>query len=106
MLALGWALLLCVGVDFSNPLLPGSVRLDPSESIEGVHYGVLATRSTASPMPESTSDRRDASRRVETALAGAPRPRPQALERRRALVVPTVRHHADDLTPASPSEDH
>jgi hypothetical protein len=57
-------------------------------------------------MPESTSDRRDASRRVETALAGAPRPRPQALERRRALVVPTVRHHADDLTPASPSEDH
>ena len=30
MLALGWALLLCVGVDFSNPLLPGSVRLDPS----------------------------------------------------------------------------
>jgi hypothetical protein len=104
MRGLGLALLLCVCVDFSNPLLPGSVRLDPSESIAAVHVGTPATRSAPGPSPGSPSDRRDPSRRLETTAAGAPRR--TAVERRRALGVPTVSHHADDLTAPSPSEDH
>ena len=104
MRGLGFALLLCVCVDFSNPLLPGSVRLDPSESIAAVHDGTLATRSVAGPMPGNPSDRRDPSRRLETTAAGAPRR--AAIEWRRALGVPTVSHHADDLIAPSPSEDH
>jgi hypothetical protein len=104
MASLGWALLLCVCVDFSNPLLPGSVRLDPSESMAAVAHGPGPARSVASPMPGDPSDPRDLPRRLETVRAGAARP--AAAERRRVLGVPTVSHHADDLTPPSPAEDH
>ena len=104
MRGLGLALLLCVCVDFSNPLLPGSVRLDPSEAITAVHDGTLATRSVASPMPGNASDRRPLPRRLETAAASAPRR--AAIERRRTFGVPTVSHDADDLTAPTPSEDH
>jgi hypothetical protein len=31
---LGWLLALCLSVDASNPLLPGFVRLDPSQAIQ------------------------------------------------------------------------
>jgi hypothetical protein len=29
--------LLCLAIDFTNPMLPGSVRFDPSESVEATH---------------------------------------------------------------------
>jgi hypothetical protein len=55
-------------------------------------------------MPRNLSDPRDLPRRLETVRSGAPRR--AAAERRRALGVLTVSHHADDLTPPSLAEDH
>jgi hypothetical protein len=52
------ALLMCLSVDFSNPLLPGVVRLDESESIPALRAArvrpeeptALATRPAAIPV--------------------------------------------------------
>jgi hypothetical protein len=36
---LAYLIVLCVSVDFANPMLPGSVRFNADESIEGIHDG-------------------------------------------------------------------
>jgi hypothetical protein len=104
MTRLGWILLLCVAVDFSNPLLPGSVRLDPSESIAAAHVATSTARGVSSPVPARPLDRQAPPRRVEAHRAQWTRRAP--VERGWALGAPPVRHHADDRTAASPAEDH
>lgn len=37
MRALRFLVLLCLCIDFSNPMLPGAVRLEPGESVDAVH---------------------------------------------------------------------
>jgi hypothetical protein len=101
---LSWILLLCVAVDFSNPLLPGSVRFDPSESVAAVHPQTSTARSVPSPILLQPFDRRDPPGRQEAHQArrvgGAP------VERGWTLGVRPAHHHPDDRTTASPAEDH
>jgi hypothetical protein len=101
---LGGVLLLLVAVDFSNPLLPGSVRFDPSESVAAVHPQTSSARSVPSPILLQPFDRRDLPGRPEAHQArrvgGAP------VERGWTLGVLPAHHHPDDLSAASPAEDH
>lgn len=99
-----WVILLCVSVDFSNPMLPGSVRFDPSESIEAVHGGTAAPISAPSLLLARQPDRRELPQRLWIVQSG---PTPLAnFGRRRFLAVRPVRHQPDDLTAAFPAEDH
>jgi hypothetical protein len=104
MTRLAGILLLLVTVDFSNPLLPGSVRLDPGESVAAVHPATSAARSVSSPILLQPVDRRDPARRPDAHQArrvgGAP------VERGWTLGVRPARHDPDDRTAASPAEDH
>jgi len=105
MTRVGWIiLLLCVAVDFADPMLPGAVRLDPSEAIAGVPTDTSAMFSVPSPVQESTLDRRDPTGRLERHQGGGIRV--ALLERGWTRAVQPVRHSADDLTVASPAEDH
>jgi hypothetical protein len=98
---LGWVLLLCVWVDFSNPMLPGSVRFDPSESIEAVHAGTATPLSTPVPLLAREPGRRE---RPQGLLSVPP-----ALVRRvspRQRWFRPIRRQPEDLTAAFPTEDH
>jgi len=99
-----WVILLCVSVDFSNPMLPGSVRFDPSESIEAVHGGTAAPIGVPGPLLARQPDRRDLPQRLWIVQPGSTRLTTPG--RRRFLAVRPVRHPPDDLTAAFPAEDH
>ncbi len=94
--------LLCVSVDFSNPLLPGSQRLDPSESVYGVLANpsrVMAEAPKPTPLLEPGGAVRE--RAVISAAAVAPAPLNPGGQR------PAVRHlHRSRRDPPAPSEDH
>jgi hypothetical protein len=100
---LAWLILLWVVVDFSNPMLPGSVRFDPSESIEAVHGGTAISIAAPSlgvarqPAPLTLPHR------LWIKPSGSART--TMVERRRFLAVRPVRYQPDDLTPALPAED-
>jgi hypothetical protein len=95
--------LLCLSIDFTNPMLPGSVRFDPGESVEAAQagpYQELAGRA----LPASDPN-------------GAPPPAPLQSPATSSVAVigglrshlPMVRHRAresDSRTSASPLEDH
>lgn len=100
---LGFVILLCVLVDFSNPMLPGSVRLDPSESIEGIHGGSAGHIS----YPSSLQARQPARHQLQQRpWIVQPRSTHLAAPGRRWFVtVRPLRHQSDDLT-SSPTEDH
>jgi len=101
---LGWVILLCVSVDFSNPMLPGSIRFDPSESIEAVPSGTAAPINIPSARLARQLDRRELPPRLWIVQSGST---PLAnFWRRRFLAVRPVRHQPDDLTAAFPAEDH
>jgi hypothetical protein len=101
---LGWVILLCVSVDFSNPLLPGTVRFDPSESVEAVHGGTAAPSSAPSPRLARQPDRPAVLQRLWILPHGSIRV--TALGPRWFLAVRPVRHQPDDQTPALSPEDH
>ena len=101
---LGWILLLCVAVDFSNPLLPGSVRFDPGESVAAVHPQTSTARSVPSAISLQPFDRRDPPRRQEAHQVRRVRGTP--VERAWPLGVRPAHHHPDDASAASPAEDH
>lgn len=101
---LGWVILLCVSVDFSNPMLPGSVRFDPSESIEAVHGGIAAPISVPSPLLAGQPDPRELPQRSWIVQPGSIRV--ATLWPRWFLAVRPVRHQPEDLTAAFPAEDH
>jgi len=104
MTRVAWILLLCVAIDFSDPLLPGAVRLDPSESIAGVPTETAGAGSVSVPIREYPLEHRTPPRCLEVRPARAIKHGPVAREW--TLSVHPVRHSADDLTPASPAEDH
>jgi hypothetical protein len=97
-------ILLCVLVDFTNPLLPGSVRFDPSESIEALASGGLELLGCSTRPRGCQADRGQLEagpgvaplRSGELALAARPR----------VVTVRILRHRPDDLTPTSATEDH
>lgn len=101
---LGWVILLCVSVDFANPMLPGSVRFDPSESIDAVHSGTGVPTGAPSPLLARHPDRRALPQRLWIVPAG-PTPLPN-FGRPRFLAARPIRHQPDDLTAAFPPEDH
>lgn len=101
---LGWVILLCVWIDFSNPMLPGSVRFDPSESIEAAHGGTAAPSSAPGPLLARQPDPRQRPERLRIAQSGSTRL--ADFGQRRFLAVRPVRHPPDDLTAAFPAEDH
>jgi hypothetical protein len=104
MLRLGWVILLCVSVDFSNPMLPGSVRFDPSESIEAVHGGTVAPNTGPQSMWRTpTPPPRIPAAALDDAVRIPPRVN---VERRRFLAVRPVHHQREELTTAFPAEDH
>ena len=101
---LGWLILLCASVDFSNPMLPGSVRFDTSEAIEAVQGGTAAPLSVPSQLLARQPDRRELPQRLWIVQS---RSTPLAnFGRRRFLAIRPVRHQPDDLTAAFPAEDH
>lgn len=72
-------LLTCLGIDFSNPLLPGVVRFSEEESV----HALRAERSRTGERPAETVARRlEPGRSVEIALR-APRPPARGFERPR-----------------------
>lgn len=98
------AVFFCFAVDASNPLLPGSIRLDPSESIQA-----LAAAAGAHGQPARSGSR----------LTPAPLPVDQPLSTRpaRPFVANTLhgwppwtvwpsRHHPGERALAPPSDDH
>jgi hypothetical protein len=101
---LAWALLLCVAIDFSDPLLPGAVRLDPAESIQAVPTRSVPARTLATPPLAQRVDRS-----VPREPAGPWRSdvaRLATIDRSQPRVSRVVRHHPDERTiPAAP-EDH
>jgi len=101
---LGWVILLCVSVDFSNPMLPGSVRFDASESIEAVHGGTAAPINAPSPLLARRPDRGELPQRLWIVQSGSTSR--ANFGRRRFLAVRPVRHQPEDLTAAFPAEDH
>lgn len=101
---LGWVILLCVSVDFSNPMLSGSVRFDPSESIEAVHGGTTPPIGAPGPLLARQPDRRELPQRLWTVQPGSTRLTTPG--RRRFLAVRPVRHQPDDLPAAFAAEDH
>jgi hypothetical protein len=101
---LGWVILLCVSVDFSNPLLPGSVRFDPSESVEAVHAGTAALSHAPGPRLARQADRPELRPRLWISPLGSIRVTTRGP--RWFLAVRPIRHQPDDLTPALSSEDH
>jgi hypothetical protein len=98
-----WAILLCVAVDFSNPMLPGTVRLNPSESIEAVHGGGGPPGTSGQALGRRPSHRAAAQR--PWIMPSASRSRPAA-KRREFLVVRAVRHQpGEPLAPGSVEDD-
>jgi hypothetical protein len=98
---LGWVLLLCVWVDFSNPMLPGAVRFDPSESIEAVHSGTATSLSTSVPLLARQPGRGELPQGL---WIGPPAPTRRVRPRQRWLR--PIRRQSEDLTAAFPTEDH
>jgi hypothetical protein len=97
-------LLLCVSVDFSNPLLPGSVRFDPTESIDAVRNGTVAPISIPSPLLTRHPHRPEGPPRPGTMPSGPTRL--VSVARRRLLAVRPLRHQPDDRSTAFPADDH
>lgn len=95
--------LLCLSIDFTNPMLPGSVRFDPSESVEATHASPYHevdgwARPDGEPKRVLPTEQRRASLPVVVAPVSALRSRP-----------PTARHRSreSDARPsASATEDH
>jgi hypothetical protein len=97
--------LLCLSIDFTNPMLPGSVRFDPSESVEATH---------ASPYHEVDGWGRPAGEPARVRVLPTERLRstpPVAVSPVSALRSrpPTARHRpreSDARASASATEDH
>lgn len=98
-----WAILLCVAVDFSNPMLPGTVRLNPSESIEAVQAGGGPPGMSNQALARRP-DRRAATQR-SWVMPSASRSRPDA-RRREFLEVRPVHHEPGELLAPGSVEDH
>jgi hypothetical protein len=93
-------LLLCVALDVSNPLLPGSQRFNPDECIEGVRaerprVGSPVDRAVSRPGDQPPAPRD----RGPVAQAAAP-----DTSRRPPLALRRLPRDRGDLAP--PSEDH
>jgi hypothetical protein len=101
---LGFVLLLCVSVDFSNPMLPGTVRLDPGESVDAVYRGSPGHDSVPSPVQARQPDRPALQERLGLVRSGFTRL--VLPERRWLLPARGLRPQPDDLTTPFPSEDH
>ena len=96
MWALTLALLTCVSIDFSNPLLPGVVRFDDSESV----YAVRAERPRTDERTAATglfpalgarpSELVRTARRANVATSERPRPIPAAVRPRGLPTTPTA----------------
>jgi hypothetical protein len=100
---LAWVLLLCVTIDFSDPLLPGAVRLDPAESIQAVYTRSVASRSLAAAPLLQALGHYDPPRSTATIPSAVARL--ATVEWRPPPVGRVVRHHPDDRSiPAA--EDH
>jgi hypothetical protein len=95
--------LLCLSIDFTNPMLPGSVRFDPSESVEATHASPYHevdrwTRPAGEPERVLPTEQLRATPPVAVAPVSALRSRP-----------PTARHRpreSDARAAASATEDH
>jgi hypothetical protein len=98
------ALLACLSIDFSNPLLPGVVRFDDSESV----YAVRAER--------PRTDERSAASALFPALGSRPTefvvtlPRASMVAAERPRPTPPVRSRGLQRSPSAPAsgapEDH
>ncbi|HEV8676996.1 MAG TPA: hypothetical protein VGX21_23410 [Methylomirabilota bacterium] len=96
-------LLLCVAIDFADPMLPGSVRFDPSESVEAAQARPSQSPD-ARPVPAGRPERLPPLERVQP-------PSPGAARLTTGFGPPSVpvRHRpreSDALTSASSIEDH
>ena len=95
-------LLLCLSIDFTNPLLPGSQQFDPSQSVDGVHV----TRARGPAGPALLVARPLPSPRLREAAVSAPdRPPARAPIRAPALHRP-LRPPARLAGDRRPDDDH
>jgi hypothetical protein len=96
-----WLLLIYIGLDFSNPLMPGAVNFDADDSVDGVHAErVRADRYETVAVPAPT-------RLVLAPLDSdqAPRlsPEPRTRDRELPVVRRDLRRPPD---PGPPADDH
>ena len=77
MWALTLALLTCLGIDFSNPLLPGVVRFGEEESVDALR----AERSRTDERPTQAPSRPFEPVRVIAVAATSPRPTTSGIDR-------------------------
>jgi hypothetical protein len=101
---LAWVLLLLVAVDFSDPLLPGAVRLDPAESIQGVHTRSAVFRGPAMFTPVQPIDRAvpsDPGRSLRSDVS-----RGATIDRQSPRASRLVRSSSDEHSTSTGAEDH
>ncbi len=99
---LAFLFLLCVSVDFANPMLPGSQRFDLDESVEAVH----ADRFRASGHVTAMAAPAQAVRFEPTRAPQLARPGALARVERPRWADPVPRPRREPPAPASPSEEH
>ena len=98
------ALLTCLGIDFSNPLLPGVVRFGEEESV----HALRAERSRTDVRPARAVPRpTEPARGLEAAVTAA-HPMPRSVDRPRVVLAAWQPRASTDGGRSSPSapEDH
>ena len=93
-------LLMYVGLDFANPMMPGAVSFDPSECVEGVHLERARTPESTASVPVLP-----VARRIDTASAERAAPR-SVRNPRPPLFFVTPPAHAVPLDAPPPGDDH
>jgi hypothetical protein len=98
------ALLTCLGIDFSNPLLPGVVRFGEEESVNAL----MAERSRTDERPARTLPRPPEPMRFVDAIMTVPRPTMVRVDRTRPQSAASRPRASIDAVPraTTATEDH
>jgi hypothetical protein len=98
------ALLTCLGIDFSNPLLPGVVRFGEEESV----HALRAERSRTDEPPVRDEPAPPAPVRGADVVLTAPHPTPRSVDRPRPVLIAGRPRASIDAVRGGPSalEDH